>query len=118
MTPEVLTLVSALSGAFIGSLSTLAVTWVNKRYDDKRARRDLVVSTAVANWKQAVEIALRKQGQGQKVSVPPVDDFIIHMLILSDRIIDKKMEPEKIKEILAEIDKLLAPITEFRTTQK
>jgi hypothetical protein len=118
MTPEILTLVSVLSGAVIGSLSTLAVTWINKRFDDRRARRELAVSTALANWKQNIDLAIKKQGEGKTVIIPPIDDFIIHMLILSDHLLDRQLDTEKLKEALRETKKIMDSIREFRDGPK
>ena len=115
MRPEILTLISTLSGAIIGSLSTLAVTWLGKLYEDRRYRRELVITTALENWKQACEFAFRSKGS---TLVPPLDDFIIHMLVLSERLIDKKIDVAEIHKIMKEVDQIVDQIIEFRKAQK
>jgi hypothetical protein len=81
---EILTLINALSGAIIGSLSSLVVTWLSKRYEERRYRRDLVFRTAIENWWRTADIAQRPGAS--RVLVPPLDVFIIHMVLLSDQL--------------------------------
>src|ERR1041385_3772969 len=55
--PEELILIGTLAGALIGSLSTLLVTWLNKRPEERRHYRELVVNAAIEHWKHASDLA-------------------------------------------------------------
>jgi hypothetical protein len=47
MKTEVLVAIVGLGGVAIGSLSTLALTFLNRRFDDRRHLRQLAIETAV-----------------------------------------------------------------------
>jgi hypothetical protein len=107
MKPEVLTALVGLSGVAIGSLSTLALTFLNRRFDYRRHLRQLAMETAVQNWKQNIEIA-NTIGQltRQNVGINPLDTYIIHMLLLSEMMSSKDITAANVQNELARIYKI------------
>jgi hypothetical protein len=108
MKTEVLVAIVAASsvviGGLIGSLSTLAVTWLNRRFDDRRHLRQLAIDTAFHYWERHVETAsdINKQ-TGRTVTIRPLENYIVHMLQLADLISSKRITADNVKDELARI---------------
>jgi hypothetical protein len=107
MKPEVLTALVGLSGVALGSLSTLALTFLNRRFDDRRHLRQLAIETAVQHWKQNIEIANTIGQLTQKnVRINPLDTYIIHMLQLAEMMSSKGITADNIQDELERIYKI------------
>jgi hypothetical protein len=108
MSSEILILVGTLSGAFIGALSTLGVTWLSKRSEERKHYRELIINLAVENYKE--ERAMARAVLERRPEITqfhyPLDDYIIHMVQLAELVIDKKIQPNDVKRVLAEMDEL------------
>lgn len=44
--------ISALIGALVGALSTVLVTWIGKRFDERKHYRELLINAAIENYKE------------------------------------------------------------------
>lgn len=120
MNSEALILIGTLGGALIGALSTLGVTWLNKRSEERKHYRELIINLAVENYKEAGAMAravLEKRPETSQIHYP-FDDFIIHMVQLGELIIDKKLNPNEVKEILAKMDALTEQVHEYYETRE
>jgi hypothetical protein len=107
MKTEVLVAIVGLGGVAIGSLSTLALTFLNRRFDDRRHLRQLAIETAVQYWKQNIEIGnATAKLTGQNVNINPLDTYIVHMLQLAEMISDKRITADNIQDDLARIHKV------------
>ena len=71
MKPEIIALISTLSGIIIGGLITLGVQLITKRYEDKKSFRDVVLRSAIDHWKIANEI---EETKGFEVYYLPIWD--------------------------------------------
>jgi hypothetical protein len=113
--PENLTSVTALAGAIgalvaaiVVSLSNLFVTLINKRAEERKHYRELIINAAIENYKEEKSMAkaiLERRPEIDQVFYP-MDDFIINMAVLADFVIDKKIKPDELKEALIEMDKI------------
>lgn len=93
-TPETLrTLITIVAGAFIGSISTVLVTWINKRSEERKHYREIVIKTAVENYKVGVDIG-KYTGHGAEQA--PLGAYILHMMIFIDSLSFRKMTREKL----------------------
>lgn len=96
-----------LGGTVIGALTAIVVAWINKKYEDRRALRELAVRTGMENWKNMFEVA-KLQGGG--CWIPPLDDFIVHMLLVSEKLLNQKLTPDEIKTTVANIRTIMREI--------
>ena len=93
-TPETLrTLIIIVSGAFIGSISTVLVSLINKRSEERKHYREIVIKTAVENYKVHVDICKYNK---QETEQDPLDSYILHMMILFDTLSFRKMTRKKV----------------------
>ena len=109
--PELIAVIGTLAGALIGSLSTLFITWLNKKSEERRHVRELVVNAAIESWKQHVSVAVAKN---IAVGIMPLDTYIIHMIKFSELILDKKINASNIEEKLAEVTKVVNKAEEYK----
>jgi hypothetical protein len=112
---ENLTSVAAIAGAvgafvaaIVISLSNVVVTLINKKAEERKHYRELIINAAIENYKEERSMAkmlMEKRPEINQIFYP-MDDFIIQMSMLADFIIDKKLKPEELKEALIEMDKI------------
>jgi hypothetical protein len=113
MKTEILIALVSLGGVALGSLSTLAVTFLNRRFDDRRHLRQVAIEAAVQNWKQDIEIAntIGKLTR-QNVGINPLDTYIIHMLQLAELMSSKGITAENVQDKLARIYEITDAVSE------
>lgn len=97
---------SVLIGALIGAISTLIVTWMNKRTEERKHYRELLINAAIENYKEVqlmTRTIIEKRPTISHV-VYPMDTYIIHMSKLAELVIDKKLKAGELSKILGELD--------------
>jgi hypothetical protein len=80
----------------------------------------LIINLAVENYKEEGAMArtvLERRPDISQVHYP-LDDFIIRMVQLGELIIDKKLNPAEVKEILAKMDALTDQVHEYYDTRE
>lgn len=77
-------MLGVLLGALIGSMSTLLVTYINKRAEARRNTRELAVKWGIESWRTAFDAAAKVKGGGL---MPPIEDYVLHALIMSEAIL-------------------------------
>jgi hypothetical protein len=111
--------VGALVAAIVISLSNVVVTLINKKAEERKHYRELIISAAIENYKEErsmAKIVMEKRPEIDQIFYP-MDDFIIQMSMLADFIIDKKLKPEELKEALIEMDKIRKMVQEYRNKE-
>ena len=89
MNAVVLNAVVLLIGAIIGSFPGILIAWINKRSEDRRHFRELVMRAAIEDWKFKNEIETRNLRP-----LIPLDGFIIR----ASRVIDEVESGRRMNE--------------------
>jgi hypothetical protein len=107
MNPHLLTAIGSLLGVVIGIVGSFSIAWLRSRVEERKHKRQLVFSAATENFRQACESMRSKGGQ-----VPPFEEFLVHMLILSDIVTGNRVDDalvvsamqrfRKVREIMRE----------------
>jgi hypothetical protein len=92
------TVISAIVGAGVGGLVTLIGQWLTRRSEERRHLRELVIRTAVEDWKYTSE-ALKKLGAER----PPIDSYILRMVKLVEVLETPHLTPEIVRRKLSEV---------------
>ncbi|MDP2231187.1 hypothetical protein [Methylotenera sp.] len=100
LTSEELTVIGTLGGAFIVALSTTIISIVNKRSEEKKHFRELVVKTASEHWLNVAQITTA-------TTMPPLTDYIVHTVKMCDLALNNKLTSENVKTKLHEISNLM-----------
>ena len=102
--PQVITAFAALGGTLVGAISAWVITFINRRFDDRRHMRQLAIETAVEYWKQDIETAHFIGERTQTtVNINPLDTYIIHMLQLAELVSDKRLTAANTEQELMRI---------------
>jgi hypothetical protein len=94
-------LAASLSG-LCSAITAIGVTAVTKRSDERRHFREIVIRTAIENWKVA-DLAADQAGSERW----PLDVFIVHMLKFSELFNKKRLTAEFVAKIHRETDLLV-----------
>jgi hypothetical protein len=109
MPSEVLAVVGTLAGALIGSLSTLTITWINKRSEERKYYRGLMMNAAIEHYKQQTEVVLKNGGL-----LRPLDDYLLHMSKVAQIISKRNVTPDDLDRIYGEAEALQVKLDERR----
>jgi hypothetical protein len=97
---------AALLGAAIGFLGNAVVTWINKRFDERKARRELMIKTAWDYYSSRREIAeeVAKERGGGKFT--PFSTFLFHTIRTVDLALRENLSNQQIAEEMRKIEEL------------
>jgi hypothetical protein len=72
----------------ISSLVTSMFTaWIVHRSAERRSLRELAMSAALKNWEEMLRDCEQKKKEGRLVLIPPMDLYILHMVLLTEVIV-------------------------------
>jgi hypothetical protein len=83
---------AAISG-LCTAITALGVVWITKRSDERRHLREIILRTAIENWKVVDQAA--KESRAQRL---PLDVYIIHMLKFAEIITKKHITVDDIEK--------------------
>src|SRR5437667_11638425 len=92
------TVIGALVGAGVGGLVTLFGQWLARRSEERRQLRQLVMQSAIENWRYVSEAAAQAGARRY-----PLDAYILHMLKLMELLEIRHLTPELVREKLREV---------------
>lgn len=101
LSPAELAVFGTLGGTLIGALSATAIAFINKKSEEKKHFRELVVKTATEYWKHV-------SVNSASPIMPPLTDYIVHMVKMCELALDKDINANNVKPKLAEIAALVS----------
>lgn len=101
-----------LAGVVITSLFNLINTRIAKKSEERKHQRELIINTALESRRQAIELA-RLSPSPQ--AILPLDDFIIHMVALSEIVLEKKMDKATLAARMNELEEFVVVLQAERT---
>ena len=114
ITPQTLALIVAictLMGGLVGSFAAIVTTLLNKRSEERKHLRQLVVNAAIEDWKQQIEQYKIHQ---QPVPISPLDIYIVRMVKLSEVILTDKVTSSNVEQKLKEVDEMTSQIMKYK----
>jgi hypothetical protein len=99
--------IGTLGGALITGLVAIGLNSINKRSEERRYMRELVLKTSIEHFK----IACSKTGPGQRVA--PLEAFIIHLAKISEVLMETKITSENILRKLKDAHTVSAEVEAF-----
>jgi hypothetical protein len=90
--------IGAVVGTGMGGLITLLGQWLTRRSEERRHLRELVIRTAVEDWKYTSDAL-------EKLNLPrhPVDSYILRIMKLVEILEARHLTPELVREKLREV---------------
>jgi len=106
MSPEVLGVVATLGGTVIGALPGLISSSINRKSEERKQFRELVIKAAIESWKTRVQ-------HQSTVAILPLEHYIIHTAKMCELALsEKSITPEQMKHHLQEIENLMTILVE------
>jgi len=90
-------IIGTLGGALLAGLIALGINLINKKSEERRHIRELMLKTAMEYFKAACDTAAKTGG-----SVPPLEAFIVHVIKTSEVLIDTKITKDNVVQKLKE----------------
>jgi hypothetical protein len=97
---------AALLGAAIGFLGNALLTWINKHFDERKARRELIVKTAWDCYSTRLEPAKERAREGGAGRFPLFSVFLFHTIKTVDLALRKNLSNEEIADEMRKIEEL------------
>ena len=76
------------------------IAFINRRSEERKHLRELIVKTSADHWKLVSEVAVSN-------IMPPLSNYIFHTAMMCDLILNKKLNFKNIQNKLKEIDSLI-----------
>jgi len=107
ISPTALTIILALTAAFsslagvlVTSIFNYLNTRITKQSEERRHLKEIVVHAAIENWKQQIEEYKVHQ---QPMALAPLDIFVVHMLKLTEVLLNDQIDASNIEEKMKEV---------------
>ena len=95
---------AGLIGAAVGFLANALVTWINRHFDERKARRELMIKAA---WDY---YALTLNKSQPEVPTAPFSTYLFHTVKTVELAMRKNLSDQKIAEEMRRINKLEAEL--------
>lgn len=96
LSPAELAVLGTIGGTIAGGIFTAIAAFIAKRSEERKHFRELIVKTAFENWKHVSQISAVP-------FMPPLTDYIVHMVLMCDLVLNKKIDSKNIQSKLDEI---------------
>jgi len=112
MKPEIIAIVSALGGIFIGTIGNVIITLVSKRVEYNREIKKLIMEISLAEWKERTQLALKMPGTIWRI-YPVIQTVLSNSSLI--RLIgkDKDINIDEVKRILEKNKQIRKLIEEY-----
>jgi len=101
-----MTIIAAFGGALITGLIAIVISIINKRSEERKHMRELMLHTALEHFKTVCDAT-----PGQDIF--PLEAWIIHLLKISDVFLDAKITKENVINKLKEAYAVSDMVTSF-----
>jgi len=106
-------LLSALAGALIGSITSIATISIQAHFQNKRESTKLAMDVAIQHFKSAISAASTQRG---RFEIAPLASYVCYNQKLIELALEKNLTPASIKKLteeMAQIDSVFAiPVPE------
>lgn len=104
---------TALAGGGLVGLINFAMRWQDRKAEERRHLQELMFKSAVEEWKQHCTMAIETMKAGKKTAIEPLVTYIVHLMKLSEVLIDGKITKEKLSQKLIEVSEVMKEVKKF-----
>jgi len=109
---------TALAGGSLVGIFNFIKDWQNRKSEERRHFREVMLNTALEHWKQSSQVWLEMGNRGKKVSLLPIESNIIYLMKLSEVLMDNKITKDNILDKLKEVREVTLKVEEYFTAEK
>ena len=113
-------LLSAVVGGVLVGIINFAMRWQDRKSEERRHLRELMFRSAIEEWKQHSMFAIEvmKMTTGKKIAMEPLVKYIVHLLKLSEVLIDGKITKENLSQKFTEVNEVMMEVKKFTMPPK
>lgn len=105
LSPAELAVFGTLGGAFIGAMSAIITSFINKYFEGQKYLREQIIRTSIEYWQKHHEL-IRAANNGKLSQVVPLDSYLIHVTAIMSEIMNKKITPDNIVQLIENAHKI------------
>jgi hypothetical protein len=91
---------AAIVGSIFSALSALLISWLTKRYEERRHLREIAINTAYKEWEYMANYLRSTREGGEQL---PLSTYILFTAKIAEMALDKNLSSENIEARLAEL---------------
>jgi hypothetical protein len=91
---------AAIVGSMVSALSALLISWLTKRYEDRKHIREIAINTAYKEWEYMANYLRSTREGGEQL---PLSSYILFTAKIAELALDKNLNSENIEARLAEL---------------
>ncbi|MBJ6749557.1 hypothetical protein [Geomonas anaerohicana] len=110
--PAWVPVVSALGGGLVVGVLNVLNNWLNKKFEEKKHHKELMLSLAVEHWKQSKDLFIQSVHNGRRASLQPLDTYIIHMMKLAE-VLGTEITKDELVFKLKEVDEVMSVVENY-----
>lgn len=106
--------IAAIGGGLVSGIILLFNNWINKRSEERKHFNQMMLNTALENWKQACTFAIETSKiSGRRVAVLPLETHIIYVMKLTDVLFNERITKENVIQKLKEVRDVCDKVSNF-----
>jgi hypothetical protein len=103
---------TALAGAGVTGVIGLSLHLLNKRFEERKIYKEIIIKTAIDSWKAHTDIAIELWKQNKKCSIMPFESYVISNAVLFDRLNHATLTKNTASDILKDISRITETVDE------
>ena len=115
LSPSELAVSGTLGGVAITATASVIITLINKRSEERNHLKKLLMDAAVEQYKQDNIRFVESMKLDKSVKLLPLDTYIIHLMKLSEVLLDSEITKETIADKLRQIHEVADEVGKFNT---
>jgi len=108
---------TAAAGGFTVGIFNLFTNWQNKRFEERKHFRELLMNVAVEQWKQESTRFIESMKLNKSATLLPLDSHLIHLMKLSEVLLDSKITKETIADKLRQVHEVANEVAIFNQNE-
>ena len=104
---------TAAVGALTVGIFNLATNWQNKRFEERKHHKELMLNIALEQWKQSAQFVIEQSKLGKSNAIMPLETYVIHMTKLSEVLNESNITKDNISKKLSEVHEVSVEVEAF-----
>lgn len=107
--------IAAIGGGLVSGIILLVNNWINKRSEERKHLKQIMLNAALDHWKQTCSFALEqsKMNPGRTFSILPFEANVIYIMNLTNILSSEKITKHNIQQRLKEVREITDEVTKF-----
>jgi hypothetical protein len=112
--------IAAIGGGFVSGIILLINNWINKKSEERKHIRQIMLNAALDHWKQTCNFALErsKMTPGQRILILPFEANIVYVTNLANVLFNEKITKENIVSKLKKVREISDEVTKFLESEE